>query len=146
MLKGISPLISPELLNVLYRMGQGDELVLADAHFPAERLNRRVIWANGMQIGALLEAILPLVPLDDYVDAPVTMMRPAEEEETVDPAIEASYRRMIEQHWPDAPKIAKVDRYTFYKQTESAFAVVVTGDVAKYSNIIITKGIVPIEA
>lgn len=42
MLKGISPLLSPDLLKLLAEMGHGDELVLADAHFPAYSLHARV--------------------------------------------------------------------------------------------------------
>ena len=74
MLKGISPLFSPELLAAIYRMGQGDEIVLADAHFPGDSTNRHVIRADGLQIEALLDAILPLFALDSYVDDPVVMM------------------------------------------------------------------------
>ena len=71
MLKGISPLLSPELLDALYRMGHGDEIVLADAHFPGETLGQRVVRADGLRIADLLDAILPLFELDSYVDAPV---------------------------------------------------------------------------
>lgn len=64
MLKGISPLLSPDLLNVLCRMGHGDEIVLADAHFPGETFNARVLRADGIKIADLLAAILPLFELD----------------------------------------------------------------------------------
>ena len=74
MLKGISPLFSPELLAALYRMGHGDEVVLADAHFPGNSVNDFVIRADGLKIADLLDAILPLFALDDYVDDPVVMM------------------------------------------------------------------------
>ncbi len=66
MLLGISPLFSPELLAVLYRMGHGDEVVLADAHFPSETYGKRVLRADGLKIPALLDAILPLFVLDTY--------------------------------------------------------------------------------
>ncbi len=66
MLIGISPLLSPELLNVLYRMGHGDEIVLADAHFPGESCNSRVIRADWLGVADLLDAILPLFALDSY--------------------------------------------------------------------------------
>ena len=74
MLKGISPLVSPELLSVLCRMGHGDEIVLADAHFPGETVGQRVLRADGLKIPELLDAILPLLELDSYVDSPVIMM------------------------------------------------------------------------
>jgi len=74
MLKRISPLISPELLAVLARMGHGDEIILADAHFPGESFNGRVLRADGLRIPELLAAILPLFELDAYVPHPLVMM------------------------------------------------------------------------
>ena len=74
MLKGISPLVSPELLAVLARMGHGDEIILADAHFPGESYNGRVLRADGLRIPELLAAILPLFELDAYVPHPLVMM------------------------------------------------------------------------
>jgi len=87
MLKGISPLLSPELLSALYEMGHGDEIVLADAHFPAASIGRRVIRADGILIADLLDAILPLFELDSYVDAPVIMMEVVSGDRA-DPAVE----------------------------------------------------------
>ena len=74
MLIGISPLLSPELLDALYRMGHGDEIVLADAHFPGESFNDKVLRADGLKIAPLLEGIMPLFVLDEYVDRPLGMM------------------------------------------------------------------------
>ncbi|MCB0799977.1 MAG: fucose isomerase, partial [Bacteroidales bacterium] len=76
MLKGISPLISPDLLEVMARMGHGDELVLADAHFPGESIGKRVVRADGLRIAELLGAIMQLFELDTYVSHPVMMMEP----------------------------------------------------------------------
>ena len=92
MLKGISHLISPALLEVLARMGHGDEIVLADAHFPGETCNARVLRADGLRVPDLLEAILPLFELDAYVDAPLIMMA-AVEGDTLDPDVEESYMK-----------------------------------------------------
>jgi len=78
MLKGISPLISPELLMVLDEMGHTDEIVLADANFPGFRYDRRVIQLRGVPIVPLLEAVLKLVPLDSYMDTPVALMQKVE--------------------------------------------------------------------
>jgi len=74
MLIGISPILSPELLAVLYRMGHGDEIVLADAHFPSETYGSRVLRADGLPIPVLLDGILPLFALDSYVSSPLIMM------------------------------------------------------------------------
>lgn len=142
MLKGISPLISPALLEVLARMGHGDELILADAHFPGETFNERVLRADGLRIPDLLAAILPLYELDSYVDHPLAMMA-AVEGDTLDPVVEASYLNAIHQTNPDIAPIERIDRFAFYERARGAFAVVMTGETAKYGNIILKKGVTP---
>ena len=142
MLVGISPLIGPELLSTLCRMGHGDEIVLADAHFPGESCSRRCLRAAGLLIAALLEGILPLFALDTYVDHPVATMAPVPGDQ-LDPAVESSYRQVIDRYWPDTPAIEQVERFAFYERTREAFAVVMTGDTAKYGNIILKKGVIP---
>ena len=141
MLKGISPLVSPELLSVLCRMGHGDEIVLADAHFPGETVGKRVLRADGLKIPELLDAILPLLELDSYVDSPVIMMA-AVEGDNLDPAVEASYRKVIDKHAPKTPAITQLERFAFYERTKEAFAVLMTGERAKYGNIILKKGVI----
>ena len=143
MLTGISPLLSPELLATLYRMGHGDEIVLADAHFPGESCNDCVLRADGLRIAELLDAILPLFALDSYVENPVFMMA-AVPGDMLDPVVEQSYRKVIDQHGPAALPIKRVERFAFYDQARKAFAVVMTGDTAKYGNIILKKGVTPV--
>ncbi len=63
----------------------------------------------------------------------------------MDPAVEATYRAAIDRHWPDTPAIARVERFAFYEQSRRAFAVVMTGETAKYGNIILKKGVTPLE-
>jgi L-fucose mutarotase len=143
MLKGISPLLSPELLAVLCRMGHGDEIVLADAHFPGETYNDRVIRADGLGIPDLLEAVLQLFELDGYVDDPLVMMD-AVPGDSLDPAVQEAYLVPILKHCPDAPPIDRIDRFAFYDRARQAFAVVMTGEMAKYGNIILKKGVTPL--
>ncbi|MFT4546602.1 MAG: L-fucose mutarotase [Verrucomicrobiales bacterium] len=142
MLKGISPLISPDLIEVLYRMGHGDMIVFADAHFPAESLGPRVVRADGLKIAALLDAVLPLFEIDSYSKAPILMMSAVEGDE-IDPEVPTSYRAVIEKHAPAAPATAQHERFAFYDIARGAYAVVATGDTAKYGNIILQKGVTP---
>ena len=142
MLKGISALLGPDLLAALTRMGHGDEIVLADAHFPGEKYNDYVLRADGVRIADLLDAILPLFVLDDYVDSPLIMMA-AEPRDTLDPEVEKTYRVPIDKHAPGTPPIARIGRFDFYERTKEAFAVVMTGETAKYGNIILKKGVTP---
>lgn len=143
MLKGISPLLSPQLLEVMALMGHGDELVLADAHFPGESLGKRVVRADGLRIADLLEAILPLFELDTYVPHPLIMMEPVAGD-TLDPQVEISYQESICLTNPDLPPVKRIDRYAFYERTKGAFAVVMTGETVKYGNIILIKGVTPV--
>lgn len=142
MLKGISPLISPELLAVLSRMGHGDELVLADAHFPGHSLGVPVLRADGLKVDALLDAILPLFELDGYVKDPLVMMA-AVEGDVLDPAVEGAYWAAVVKHAPKSPKIARVDRFAFYERAKKCFVVVMTGETRKYGNILLKKGVTP---
>lgn len=141
MLNGISPLLSPELLDALYRMGHGDEILLADAHFPGDSFGQRVIRADGLGIPALLEAILPLLPLDPYVEAPLAMMA-AVPGDSLDPTVEAAYRVAIGNAGADAKvQIERVERFAFYDRAQTNYAVVMTGEMAKYGNLILKKGL-----
>ena len=140
MLKGISPVVSPDLLKLLAEMGHGDELVLADAHFPGHSVNGRVLRADGVDIATLLKGVIPLFELDSYAQ-PLIMMAPVEGDE-VDPAVEQRYREAL---FPrgSGPAIERIGRFAFYDRARTAFAVVMTGEVAKYGNILLKKGVTP---
>ncbi|MBS3770642.1 MAG: L-fucose mutarotase [Bacteroidales bacterium] len=140
MLKGISPLISPELLKTLSRMGHGDEIVLADAHFPGESINSKVIRADGLKIPDLLEGMLPLFELDTFVEHPLVMMD-AVEGDQLDPKVEERYLERIHKTNPNVPPIERIERFAFYERAEKAFAVVMTGETVKYGNILLVKGV-----
>ncbi|MGR6980152.1 L-fucose mutarotase [Testudinibacter sp. P27/CKL/0425] len=142
MLKGIHPAISPELLKILAEMGHGDEIVLSDAHFPAHSLHHHVIRADGIDVATLLTAISPLFEFDHYVDAPLIMMS-AVEGDSLDPAVEARYLAAIEAAVGQVPKLERIDRFDFYDRAEMAYAVVISGELAKYGNIILKKGVTP---
>ncbi|MGE4490205.1 MAG: L-fucose mutarotase [Kiritimatiellales bacterium] len=141
MLKGISPVISPELLKILAEMGHGDEIVLADAHFPGHTFCNTVVRADGIRVPELLEGILPLFELDSYAD-PLIMMAPTEGD-TLDPSVEESYMAAIQKSTPDAPAVQRIGRFEFYERAQKAYACVMTGELAKYGNIILKKGVTP---
>lgn len=122
-------------------MGHGDEIVLSDAFFPAKKFNDQVIRCDGLRIPHLLEEILPLITLDSYVSSPVIMMDAAAGD-TLDPSVEDSYRAVIDSVWPGTPETERIERFAFYERTKDAYCVVVTGEVAKYGNIILKKGVI----
>ena len=141
MLKNIAPCISPDLLKVLAEMGHGDEIVLADAHFPGHALNARVLRADGIQIATLLEGILPLFELDSYAD-PFVMMAVVEAD-PLDPQLEIRYIKIVHRFVPKAKPPVRIDRFAFYERARKSFAVVITGETGKYGNILLKKGITP---
>ena len=143
MLIGINPVIGPELLNVLFRMGHGDEIVLADAFFPGDSMSSQVIRADGIRIPALLDGILALINLDANVSTPIAMMAPTPGD-TLDKAVERSYREVIDRRWPGTPATELVERFAFYERAKKAFAVLMTGETVKYGNIILKKGVIPV--
>lgn len=144
MLKGISPLISPELLKILCEMGHGDYIVLGDANFPSESVGEcsRVVRADGHTVPELLRAILPLFPLDTYVDTPVGLMAVVPGD-TVKTPIWDEYREIIALHdTRGGTCIEHIERFAFYEKAKKAYAVVATGERALYANIILQKGVV----
>jgi L-fucose mutarotase len=141
MLRNIDPIVSPELLDALFRMGHGDEIVLADAFFPGDSMGKRVIRADGIGIARLLEGIMPLITLDGFVESPLFMMAPVPGDE-LDENVEKVYREAIDKTWPDTPPVVRVERFDFYDQAREAYAVVMTGEVRKYGNIILKKGVI----
>ena len=140
MLKGISPYLSPELLAVLAEMGHGDELVLADANFPGATVAKRLLRADGISVAVMLGAIMPLFELDTYAE-PLTMMQ-AVAGDTVDPAVEADFSRVIVRFDQNAPAPVRIERFAFYARARDAFAVVMTGEARKYGNLILRKGVI----
>jgi L-fucose mutarotase len=143
MLRGIAPCISPELLKVLAEMGHGDEIVLADVHFPGQSLNRRVLRADGLSVTTLLDGILPLFELDTYAD-PLVMMAPVAGDE-LDPAVDEQYALVIRRHAPEAKPPLRIDRFAFYERARGAFAVVMTGETRQYGNLLLKKGVTIME-
>ena len=137
MLKGISPVVSPDLLKTLAEMGHGDEIVISDAHFPAHTFNARVIRADGLPADALLAGIISLFELDAYA-TPVVMMQ-AVPGDTLDPAVEAAYRKALGYDG----QIELVERFAFYERAKKAYAVVISGETRKYGNVILKKGVTP---
>ena len=137
MLKGVPEIISPDLLKILAMMGHGDALVIADAHFPAYSVNSNVVRADAVPSPAMLEAILKLIELDQYVDKPVMLMQPVPGD-AIDPELLAEIKTNL---GSDADRIDYIERFAFYERAKKSFAVVVSGETRIYGNIIIKKGV-----
>lgn len=140
MLKGISPLVSPELLKILSEMGHGDEIVLADAHFPAHSVGQRVVRADGVGMVPLLKGILQLIPLDQYDQSNCVLMSVVPGDD-VKPVIWEEYQAVLEAEEP-AAELSFMERYAYYERAKKAYCVIATGETAQYANIILKKGVV----
>ncbi|MBQ8885180.1 MAG: fucose isomerase [Clostridia bacterium] len=139
MLKGISKIVSPELLKILCEMGHGDEIVIADGNFPSENYGKRVIRADGLGGVEMLEAVLSLIPLDAYANENFLLMqttkgdpRPTIWDEYFDEA------KAVD----DNLRAGFLERFAFYERAKQAYAVIATGEGAVYANIIIKKGVI----
>ena len=140
MLKGISPLLSPELLKILAEMGHGDELVIGDANFPAQSMGQRCVREDGHGGVELLDAILSLLPLDTFVDAPVTLMQVVPGTIDYEPPVWKEFAATVEKHQPGA-KLGHIERFAFYDRAKKAYATVATGERSLYACIILKKGV-----
>lgn len=141
MLKGLSPYLGPELLKTLAEMGHGDEIILADAHFPGHTIGRRVLHADGVRISTMLDAIIPVFELDSY--APPLVMMQVGANDTLDPQVEVDYLEAIRRHAPKAPAPERLERFAFYERAKNVYAVLMTGELRKYGNILLKKGVTP---
>ena len=138
MLRGISPIISPDLLKTLAEMGHGDEIVFTDAHYPQSGCADRVLRADGLGIPALLKATLNLMPLDQYNDWQYGLMETVGDDPT--PTIWPEYAKLTQAVYPGAtPEM--FERFAFYEHAKKAYATVITGETAQYGNIILKKGV-----
>ena len=139
MLKGLSPLLTPELLHVLASMGHGDEIVLADANFPSATHARRLVSLHGVDAPAVLDAVLSVFPLDDFVDHSVLTMQVVGNADDV-PEVVQAFNATLLRH--GAAASSSIERFAFYERAAAAFAIVATGERRIYGNILLKKGVV----
>jgi L-fucose mutarotase len=141
MLKGLDPLLSPELLRTLRVMGHGDELVIVDANYPAEASGRPVLRFDGHPATTLLDAVLSVLPLDTFVPEAAWCMAVVGEPDAEQPIFE-EFRASIRKHEGAGFGLAKLERFAFYERANRAFAVLATGERRLYGNIILKKGVI----
>ena len=137
MLKNVDKLLTGDLLKVLCDMGHGDELVIADANFPAEALASRLIRLPGIDDVRAAEAVLSVFPLDTYSD-PAYIMDLTDGDKAKgmpQPAIWAEYEKLT-------GSVEKLERFDFYESAKKAYCIIQTGEERQYGNLILVKGVV----
>lgn len=144
MLKGIPKILSPELLKILAEMGHSDRIVIGDGNFPAESMGRNchVLHMEGHGVPEILDAILTVMPLDQYVEQPVSLMQVVPGD-TVETPIWDVYREIVAKHTPGRDHLIRnVERFAFYDEVKTSYCVIQTSEAALYANVILQKGVI----
>jgi len=141
MLKGIPNSVSPDLMHALMSMGHGDELVLADAHFPASSHAQRLIRADGLDLSTILPAVMNFFPIDTFVEDHAMVMQVVDSKQTKPPIWE-QFMQILSKAEGDWVNLTPIERFSFYNRAKSAYAIVATGETAFYANLILKKGVV----
>jgi len=140
MLKGLDPLLTPDLLHALASAGHGDVVAIVDANFPAARVARRLVTLAGADAPRALEAILSVLPIDDFDPDPVVVMQVVGDAAATPDAVR-DFIAALGRH--GLPPPASLERNAFYRAAAEAFVIVRTGERRFYGNILLTKGVVP---
>ena len=140
MLRGLSPILSPELLHALRAMGHGDEIAVVDANYPAVTNARRLIRLDGVDAVTATDAILSLMPLDSFVEVAAFRMQVVDDAMAVPPVCR-EFEEVVNR-WEPGFRVGKIDRFGFYDRCKAAFAIVATGERRLYGNLILKKGVI----
>jgi L-fucose mutarotase len=140
-LKGLDPLLGPELLAHLRAMGHADEIAIVDANFPATATARRLVRLDGVSAPRVARAILSVLPLDDFVPRAAFRMEITDAPDRVPPVCgefdaelrAAGYDRGME----------AVERFAFYQRARDAYVIVSTGELRLWGNLLLKKGAIP---
>ena len=145
MLKGIPPVLSPELLKVLAEMGHGDTIVIGDANFAAASMakNSILVRCDGVRATEIMDAILTLMPLDTFVDDPVLIMDKEAKDADLECPVWDEFKAIVAKHDERGEKaFGSYERFEFYEQAKKSYCIVQTGEEAIYANIMLQKGVI----
>ena len=140
MLRGIDPILGPDLLATLRAMGHGDEIALVDGNYPGLEHARRLVRADGHSVTRMLDAILSLMPVDDFVDQAIFRASVRGDLTLIDPV----HQEMIDicRKWEPQRQVVPLPPNEFYSRVRAAHAIVQTSESRLYGNIILRKGVV----
>ena len=140
MLKGLSPILSPDLLWTLRAMGHGDEITIVDANYPGTSAGPELIRIDAATAPQVLDAILSLLPLDQYDDVAAISMQVVGDPDKREPIVD-EFEQIVQRHEP-SHKVHSLERFAFYERANAGYAIVQTGETRQYGNLMLKKGIV----
>ena len=144
MLKGLDPLLTPELVKVLMEMGHDDTLVLADANFTAHRLGqgKPLIHLPGAGMVRVVQAITSVLPLVADEQHPVGYMRVGGQSDSYLSALQREVMQILAPQLLAGQSAQAIERFAFYERAASAFAIVLTGELQPFANFLLRKGVI----
>ncbi|MEO8684696.1 MAG: RbsD/FucU domain-containing protein [Devosia sp.] len=140
MLKNIPPLLGPDLLFILRAMGHGDEIAIVDANYPADAAGPELVRLDGITATDVLDAVLSLMPLDDFVDTAAITMQVVGDAGARPPVVD-EFDAIVKRHEPKMT-VSSMERFAFYDRVKAGYAIVQTGERRLYGNILLKKGII----
>jgi L-fucose mutarotase len=139
-LKSLDPLLSPDLLYTLRAMGHGDEIALVDGNYPGQEHARRLIRMDGHGVVPVLDAILSVMPIDDFVPAAIFRATVKGDPSLLDPVHEEMIA-CCARHEPER-KVVPLAGDDFYNRVRAAHTIIQTSEPRLYGNIILRKGVI----
>ncbi|WIJ25713.1 RbsD/FucU family protein [Devosia sp. RR2S18] len=140
MLKNIPPILGPDLLGILRAMGHGDEIAIVDANYPADAAGPALVRLDGISATDVLDAVLALMPLDDFVEEAAICMQVVGDAKKREPVMD-EFEAIVQRHEPEMC-LASLERFAFYERVNKAYAIVQTGERRLYGNILLKKGVI----
>ena len=140
MLKNIPPLLGPDLLGILRAMGHGDEIAIVDANYPADGAGPVLVRLDGISATDVLDAVLTVMPLDDFVDEAAICMQVVGNAGKREPVMDA-FEQIVQRHEPKM-SLGSMERFAFYDRVAKGYAIVQTGERRLYGNILLKKGVI----
>lgn len=141
MLRGLDPILSPDLLYMLRAMGHGDTIAIVDGNFPGVTMAKRLVRLDAHPATSVVEAVLRIMPLDDFVPDPAQVMEVVGDRAARPPIVD-EFQDIINRVSDNPVQVSPVERFAFYDLCRAAHGIVQTGESRLYGNIILKKGVI----